>query len=337
MSDTTSLNSTAWLISGVKLATSSVRHKTIVQAGPLRYLWREHWVRTPETPSSQENGRTHGAAVTADGIVHIFHQAGPAMLDFSAGGEFVGAWGQDFPGAHGMDLVREGGLEYFWLTDQRNAAVVKTTPQGEIVQRIDRPEIEAYEAGKYSPTWATSDPESGLIFVADGYGSSLVHRFDREGGYLGTLTGEEGAGRFRCPHGIFIDRRKATPELLIADRGNHLVQVYDLQGNFLRAWGSDELTSPCCFATSGEYLFIPELFARLAVFDGQDKLVGYLGSNEDTVKIEGWPNHPAQLTEAGKFNSPHGIAAGPDGSIYVVEWIVGGRVIRLEPAGLATQ
>ena len=39
----------------------------------------------------------------------------------------------------------------------------------------------------------------------------------------------------------------------------------------------------------------------------------------------------------GLFNSPHGLAADADGHLYVAEWLIGGRTIKLArvapPAG----
>ena len=56
-----------------------------------------------------------------------------------------------------------------------------------------------------------------------------------------------------------------------------------------------------------------------------------IGSGENTnewvdgwARMEGWPNIPRELVEPGKFNSPHGMAAGADGNLYVVEWLIGG-------------
>jgi hypothetical protein len=40
------------------------------------------------------------------------------------------------------------------------------------------------------------------------------------------------------------------------------------------------------------------------------------------------------LIDAGKFNSPHGVAADTQGNIYVTEWIIGGRITKLAPVGL---
>jgi hypothetical protein len=34
-----------------------------------------------------------------------------------------------------------------------------------------------------------------------------------------------------------------------------------------------------------------------------------------------------------RFNSPHGITADTNGNIFVAEWLVGGRLVQLEPFG----
>ena len=45
--------------------------------------------------------------------------------------------------------------------------------------------------------------------------------------------------------------------------------------------------------------------------------------------MEAWPNVPSELLEPGKFNAPHGMAADSHGSLYVVEWMIGGRITKL--------
>ena len=77
----------------------------------------------------------------------------------------------------------------------------------------------------------------------------------------------------------------------MADRANQRVQVYDVEGNFKRAFGSDFLSSPSGFVTHSDIMIVAELRARLAVLDCEDKLVGYLGENEDVCSVEGWPNN----------------------------------------------
>ena len=145
------------------------------------------------------------------------------------------------------------------------------------------------------------------------------------------------AGAFNCPHAIFVDRRRPEPELYVADRSNARVQVYDLQGNFKRVFGSDFLTSPSVFVSDGNQMVIGELRARLTVIDSNDNLVCYLGANEAVCDVDGWPNNrnergeiiATRLLEEGKLNSPHGLAMDDSGNLYVAEWLIGGRMTKL--------
>jgi len=311
------------------------RHR-LVGTGPLCYRWIEKPIRIPDTASSRADGRTHGIAISATGQIILFHQADPAILIFNANGSLHDAWGEHFPGAHGLTLVQEDDLEFLWLTDTKTGAVVKTTLDGRTVLTLQRPPLALYASNKYAPTAVAVHEEryggDGNIWVADGYGMNYLHCYSKTGIYLASINGTEGtAGAFNCPHGLFVDLRKATPELYIADRDNQRVQVYDLAGNFMRAFGADFLTSPCAFAVSGTQLIIPELRARVTVLDGHDQLLGHLGAHEASCDRPGWPNHPAHQIKPGKFNSPHGIAADPQGNLYIVEWMIGGRITKLEP------
>ena len=317
----------------------SIQPQPVVGPSKVRYTWSEHWVRIPQTFTGQVDGRTHGIAITQQGQVVLFHQADPAVVIYSPEGDFIDAWGDRFPGAHGLTLVNENGEDFLWLADSKTGEVVKTTLDGRAVLTIQRPALSIYDNGKYAPTWVAVHEErhggNGDIWVTDGYGTSYIHCYDKAGHYIDSINGSEGgAGAFKCPHSIFMDTRKAQPELYIADRGNRRVQVYDVEGNYLRAFGADFLTSPCAFAVSGERLIIPELRARVAILDGQDRLLGYLGENEAVCELPSWPNHPTELIDAGKFNSPHGVAADTQGNIYITEWIIGGRITKLAPVGL---
>jgi DNA-binding beta-propeller fold protein YncE len=316
------------------MSTATPPQVSTLTAGPLSYTWIDNWARLPDTPIHRENGRTHGVAVTAAGDVVVFCQASPAVLIFDSSGQLKRSWGERFLGAHGLTLTHENGADFLWLTDQGTAEVVKTDLNGKTVLTLRRPDLPIYHEGGYSPTWVAVNEErfggNGDIWVTDGYGKNHIHRFDKSGRYIASINGEEGqAGAFKCPHGIDFDYRRGAPELYIADRSNRRIQVYDAEGKFKRTFGQDILTSPCGFATSGQYLLIPELRARLAILDGDDRLVGYLGSNEAVCDMPGWPNHRKELIQPGKFNSPHGMTADPKGNLYVVEWIIGGRITKL--------
>ncbi len=298
------------------------------------YEWVEHWARIPEGAQSRTNGRTHGIAISANGQVIVFHQANPAVLLFDAHGNLMKSWGDRFLGAHGLTLVQEGGEEFLWLTDQYSGEVVKTTIEGQTIMNLGVPDLPVYKGGKFSPTWVAVYEErfggNGDIWVADGYGRHQVHRYNKKGEYLSSISGREGnVGAFRCPHGIWIDTRSVEPELYVADRSNHCVQVYGLDGKFKYSFGHGIVYSPCGFTPYGEFLIIPEIHARVAVLDTQKNLVCYLGENVLIVDEEGWPDLPEKLVQPGRFVSPHSVAVDQEGNLYIVEWMVGGRITKL--------
>jgi len=308
--------------------------RPLLNAPTRQYRWHEDWISIPSCETAVPNGRTHGVAVDRKGNLYIFHQESPAMLVYDQTGKFIDSWG-DYPGAHGLTLVEEGNEEFLWLTDQDKATVTKTSLSGTVCQSVNPPDYASQE--KYVPTWVAVNEVrnggTGDIWVADGYGSSRVNRYSAAGDFLCSLDGTEGAGRFSCPHGIWFDRRKSPMELYVADRGNRRVQVFDSGGKYLRSFGESFLTSPDCFVVDGDEVLIPELLGRVTVLDAGDELLYYLGKNEGVGKDKDprWPNTNPLVP--GKFNSPHGAAADAFGNIFVVEWRIGGRVIKLQRCG----
>lgn len=94
---------------------------------------------------------------------------------------------------------------------------------------------------------------------------------------------------------------------------------------------------PSAFAVAGDFLFVAELWSRMAVYDPDDRLVGYLGEGLTAWEEEAWPNRIEQgrvqrrAVRPGRFNAPHGLDAGPDGQLYIAEWSLGGRIVELAP------
>lgn len=333
-----------------------------VQLEGRSYRWIENWANQPDEDAARDGWAHHGLAVTARGEVIAFHAGESRLLVFSPEGELTRSFDCPVREAHGQTLVEEDGVEFVWIADPGVKAVrqpdgsygakqpdvggqaVKVGLDGTVALTLATPPLPVYEDAVYRPTAVAVDEErhggTGDVWVTDGYGQNLVHRYNSAGEYQGTISGEEGdAGAFSCPHSIFIDRRHGGPELYVADRSNARIQVYDLTGKFLRSFGEDFLNSPSAFALLGDRLIVAELFSRLAVLDPDDKLVGYLGPDPEAKARPGWPNAVAEdgtttraPVQAGKFNSPHGIATDPAGAIYVTEWLVGDRFTKLDPA-----
>jgi hypothetical protein len=208
---------------------------------------------------------------------------------------------------------------------------------GELIAELPTPALPVYAEKTYRPTTVEVDRAGdGSVWVADGYGAELVHKLSGEGEPLLTLSGEEGAGRFDTPHGILIDRRRpGEPRLYVTDRGNHRIVVYDLDGNFLSSI-EEGLRSPSGLAVRGEALVVAELEARLTILDIRDQVVERIGDDGEAASRPGWPNAlgadgrtARPDLRPGLFNSPHGLAVGAEGEIYVAEWVLGGRLVRL--------
>jgi hypothetical protein len=339
-----------------------------VGGGDLTFDWIDNWASIPaSSPASVPAGQgwAHpGMATTAAGEVITCHPSGPTILVFDQHGALLRALETALTECHGMTVVQEGGAtEFLWIADpgskrqrdlgyeaatpRQNGKVVKMTMDGQIVAQIEAPDLAIYRTSTFSPTDVAVNEEryggNGDVWVADGYGQSLVHRYSRfskHGDYLGTINGGDGAdGAFATPHGMWFDTRKAEPELYVADRGNRRIQVFDAEGVFKRSFGQDFLSSPSAFALlDHETLVVAELRARLALVDRDDRLIDYLGADEPAFERPGWPNakneageliRPPSLTE-GKFNSPHGLTADGAGNIFVAEWLIGGRYTQLQ-------
>ncbi|WP_246320224.1 hypothetical protein [Paenibacillus qinlingensis] len=284
-----------------------------------------------QVPSNVELGYTHGIVTDKNDRVFIFHTGKPSVLVFESNGSFVTAWGEDFAGgAHGFYLHQESNGEFLYVTDTKQGVVVKTTLTGEKLLTIgapDRPDI--YDAErKYVPTDVAVAP-NGDIYVSDGYGQSWVHQFTADGEYLRSWGGKGSElGQFKCPHGISIDLRRSEPEIYVADRGNHRIQVFTLDGLFIRSL-DDDLDMPCSFFFHGEEMYIPDLHSRVSIFDGHDRLVAHLGEDRQAKQQEGWPNISKSYYRSNKLSSPHGVCVDSQSNVYIAEWVIDGRITKL--------
>ena len=125
-----------------------------------------------------------------------------------------------------------------------------------------------------------------------------------------------------------MDTRRSEPELYVADRGNNRIQVMTLDGKHKR-FLKDEMKQPCCFYQFKDYLVIPDLQARVTIYDKNDKPAAILGDDPEAPKTAGWPNIQDKI-KPGYFSSPHAACVDSHEDIYVVEWILDGSDNQIE-------
>lgn len=322
------------------------------------FQWHELSIDFPYAEDAVNGWAHHGLTLMKNGNLLSCHPCRPMLLECDTEGGLISALDMPVTEIHGLTIVPEASGESIWIVDngrkrEKNAGyeyvqgseqarAVKISKSGEIELELGPPPLKTYASGMFSPTqvaiWSKSDGGNDEIWLADGYGEHQIHCYDSNGTYaLSINSSESPAGSFNNPHGIWIDARKAEAELYIADRGNAQIQVYSLDGQFKRNFGADFLLKPSAFAPYGDYLLVADLCGRLTVLDPDDALVCHLGDNHQVAAEPGWPNklnaqrHPMRTDRlrAGAFNSPHSITSDPQGNIYVCEWLIGGRLIKL--------
>ena len=303
--------------------------------------WTE-WSLADEAPDGWSH---HGLALLEDGTVVGYHPGERRLLFFDREGMLLRSTACEATEAHDIAVADEG----LWLADCGHKLRAAPTAsfgavpavegaQGQVLlvdldgcdapghrRRLTTPPTR--DGGAFLPTGVAVDDRG--LWIADGYGSNLVHLVDHEGQVLLTLDG------FDCPHGIVIDRRRPEPLLYVAERGAHRLCVYELDGTFVRHAGEREMIAPCSLATVGDHLVVADLVSRVTVLDLDDQVVEHLGGDREAPKRPGWPNAlddgggAVPPAPTGRFNSPHGVVADADGALYVTEWVLGGRWVRI--------
>ena len=304
--------------------------EVIVGEGSARYRWVRDWARLPE---GGKFGNTHGGIVIDEGgRVLVNTDTDNAVVVFEQSGQFVRAWGKEFRGGtHGMLRHGTGKDERLILAHTSRHEVLGTTFAGAVEWTLGYPkESGIYGAREeYNPTAVALAPD-GRLFVADGYGKSWVHVYDKERKYLKSFGGPGSeTGKFQTPHGLLLDTQGKTPRLIVADRENHRLQVFDLEGQCLEVVAHD-LRRPCGLARFGERYAVADLAGRVTVFDAEFRLLAQLGDQPDE-SLRAQNGVPPEKFKAGEFISPHAVCFDAAGNLYVMDWVSTGRVTKLEP------
>ena len=160
---------------------------------------------------------------------------------------------------HGITLATEDGELYLYHANCGTKAprygsgkLTKTNLEGKILWQHEG--LFGQASSTYRPTWWAIPPTGNFVYLADGYGSSNIYVFTRDGKFQNRTFGGKGTkhGKFSNCHGIHYDPR--TGQFVVADRENHRIEFYDFDDTGTKfeyhstvtpMWGKNGTQRPC--------------------------------------------------------------------------------------------
>jgi len=300
------------------------------------YTVVEEWEQLPEGLGHRD---VCGMDVDAADRLYVLTRRDPRVFIYNRDGSFVKAWGEGVltNGAHGICLAPDGAV---FCVSSGEHTVRRFGSDGKLLMTIGTDGVAAENGEPFNaPTGLTLRPD-GEFYVSDGYGNSRVHHFSADGTLIRSW-GEPGVGpgQFNLPHDVYYT---ADHRLLVADRENDRVQVFDPDGAFVEEWTHLQRPTDICMDSNG-LIYVSELkwlegetskrrgpikreeHGRVSILDTDGSLIERIGGSDGTVP--------------GSFWAPHGICVDSAGDLYVgeVSYSFGGFGERGElPDGVRT-
>ncbi len=250
------------------------------------------------------------------------------VIIYDKSGKLLETWGTEYPGAHGLTLVKENGSDFLLITDYERHQIIKTTIDGNEIFKIDYPA----DTGKYTtkeefkPT-ETTVLENGDIYVTDGYGKQHILHYNYKGELLNFFGGRgEADGQFLNAHGICYDNRdQANPSLLITAREMNILKRFNLEGKFLES-----------IKVPGALICRPVIhkkdiyFAVLQSKNASNADSGFVLIMNEKNEVVSCPGATAPTYENEEldelyqtvrlFKHPHDVCVDDDENMYVAQW-----------------
>ncbi|XP_041826674.1 peptidyl-glycine alpha-amidating monooxygenase A isoform X2 [Melanotaenia boesemani] len=300
-----------------------------------------HLEQVPSWPqSSLQLGQVSGLALDSDSNLVIFHRGdhhwGPDSFNSQArylhrslgpiqqstilvvdpdDGRILKASGRNmFYLPHGITADEQNN---YWVTDVALHQVLKVSSDGR--DRTLQTLGEAFTPGSdinhfCQPTDVAVDPQTGNVFVSDGYCNSRILKFSADGKYLSQWGAGSSDRRrrtpFQIPHSLaFLPDKK---EVCVADRENGRIQCFiDETGEFVKEIKRDEFGgevfaitySPAgdglIFAVNGESPYGSAPLRGFVIDYSTKEILDTFSPNEKGFKM------------------PHDVVATGDGSVFV--------------------
>ena len=181
-------------------------------------------------------GTVSSVALDGHGTIYALQRTDKTdpVIALNSEGKVLRSWGKGmFTVPHSIRVDPDGNV---WTVDAGSSVLFKFSPEGKKLQEIVVGETATGSGCAFPTLCGTTDvtfAAGGRLFISDGYGNARVLEYTSAGKRV-KVWGSPGSGpgQFQIPHGIAV----AGNVLYVADRTNARVQLFDLDGHYLREW-----------------------------------------------------------------------------------------------------
>ena len=202
-------------------------------------------------PAGRTFGSTGGVAVDKHGHIWVAERCGvkgfiaascadsklDPVWEFDESGKVLHNFGGGLMVMpHGISVDADGNV---WVTDNQGKngkghQVFKFSPDGKILMTLGTPGVAGLGPNLLDQPNAVAFAPNGDIFIAEGHGGeggNRIVKLTKDGNFI-KAWGQKGTGpgEFDIPHCVAFDSRG---RLLVGDRNNNRIQVFDQDGNFI--------------------------------------------------------------------------------------------------------
>jgi hypothetical protein len=274
----------------------------------------------------------HEMVEVADGrLFMLTNETKNNVLIYDKSGKLLDVWGASYPGAHGLTVAGEGKDQFLLICDNNRSQVIKTDLKGKELMKLEYPkETGKYDyPGQFVPTETCVNPVNGDIYVADGYGKSLIIQYTSKGEYIRHFGGRGKENEnLNCSHGILIDSRGGkTPTLLVTSRDECSWKRFTLDGKYLSTIHLPG-TFICRPVIRDNYLIGASFRSTsqsypnsgyVQILNADNKVISTPGGSEPIYQ-NGELQKQRQEDPTNIFMHPHDVYMDADDSLYVPQW-----------------
>lgn len=243
-------------------------------------------------PLNFPEGTTGGiAAIAMNSKGHIYafvrnDPGKPMLFEWDENHRLVKSFGADIAGKpHGMAVDADDNL---WVGDQFGDTVMKFSPDGKLLmtlgvkgQRGDWNEAKGQRL-LWQPT-AIAFAANGDIYIGMGHGNespndgaARVLHLDKDGKFINQWLGNAaGPGKFAMAHGLAVNPNNGN--ILIADREEYRIVVYDANGKFVKTIQTRNLVCDFFVDGSKQLWMATGQDAQVAKIDWDGNILGTAG------------------------------------------------------------